>query len=88
MLPGCEEVRSAGLNETEVYELWDVPQKVKKIYTEVKPGNNFFVHRHMMVNFLNSHTSLNLLNTFSRVWKTDADENMVEYFRKQQCIPV
>ena len=45
MHAGCEELKSAGLNETEVYELWDVPQRVNKIYTEAKPGNSFFVHR-------------------------------------------
>ena len=55
MHAGCEELKSAGLNETEVYELWDVPQRANKIYTEVKPGNSFFVHPHMMVNFMKSH---------------------------------
>ena len=41
MHAGCEELKSTGLNETEVYELWDMPKRVNKIYTEAKPGNNF-----------------------------------------------
>ena len=40
MHAGCEEMKLAGINTTEVYELWNVPQRVNKIYTEVKPGNS------------------------------------------------